>query len=371
MNSFINCSGRKVIILNNLDLIQKELFRLTELERFQKNYFNEHHSYHRFSAMDQDNKIMDEHFKSVGHTVAEENYVNTLGMSNENFELPESHFFNEMDDVRITKHPRYSFPVVHLHSFFELLFVFSGQCINIIDGKKRVFSKGDLCVIPPKVEHSIGVQDDDSIILNILVKTSTFDQAFTSLLKSKDILSVFFNEILYSNRFHKYLIYHTGNDEILRELVLEMFKTCEEKGNYYFRIMNGYFTAFIGTLLQRHENHVEYPPGYFNKFDKTSQILNYIRANAKDITLNACAEKFHFSARYLSAILKKSTGKSLPQLINSARIETAKEILTYNQIALDVLADRLGYDDPSYFTKVFKKETGLTPSAYKNLHRTK
>ncbi len=352
--------------MNFLESAKENLFQFTKLESFQKDYYNKHLVCYKFVPTQQNKIILDEHFNSVGHTVLKENYVTSLRLSDENFELPESHFFNDVDDVRITKHPRYSFPIMHLHSFFEVLFVFSGQCINVIDGKNLIFSGGDLCIIPPKVEHSVYVKDDETIVLNILIKISTFDQVFTTLLKSSNILSVFFNEILYSNQFHKYLVCSTGNDEILKEIILRMFQACEGKGQYYSEIMNGYFAVFVGTLLQHHEDHVKYPPGYFDKYSEVSQMLNYILVNSTHITLKDCAKKFHFSERYLSLILKKHTGKSFSQLVTSAKIEMAKELLRYNHVNLAILAEKAGYKDPAYFTKVFKRETGCTPTIYKN-----
>jgi AraC-like DNA-binding protein/mannose-6-phosphate isomerase-like protein (cupin superfamily) len=284
--------------------------------------------------------------------------------TNNMLELSEDVLFRNSESISLSKHNRYTQPIEHFHSFFELIYVMSGKCTNYIDGKEMFMLTGALCIVPPNVPHSICV-NDDSIILNISVRISTFNKAFTEMLRLDDVLSKFFGEIIYSRRYRKYLLFHTANDDTLRFLTLAMYHHYMMKPDYYDRIIRGYLDVFFSTLLSSYENLVEYPQGYIEKDGKVSKIVSHITKNCENITLEKCAEHFHFNARYLSGIIKKETGKRFPEIVTAARIERAKTLIEQYDVPLQDLAQLLGYNDASYFMKVFKKQTGCTPTDYK------
>lgn len=80
--------------------------------------------------------------------------------------------------------------------------------------------------------------------------------------------------------------------------------------------------------------------------------------------LGDLAEALGYSTYYLSSQFKKQTGQSVGDYMTNLRIEKAKEMLAYSNISLTDLSARLHFSTPSYFSSVFKKHTGLTPTAY-------
>ena len=80
------------------------------------------------------------------------------------------------------------------------------------------------------------------------------------------------------------------------------------------------------------------------------------------------AEKLHFSPNYLSDLLKKETGKNGTEHIQYHIIELAKEKLLSSTISVSEIAYDLGFEYPQYFSKMFKKKTGMTPAEYRNLN---
>ncbi len=162
-------------------------------------------------------------------------------------ELSEHFYFRSGEDVMLVKHQRYSPPMEHHHTFFEIMYVYEGRCLNNIDNKKLILEKGDVCIIPPKVVHSISVADD-SIVINLLVRTSTFERSFTSILLASDILATFFGEIVYSNKYRKYLLFHTDPDDLLIQTIQFMYLAGDEKANYYSQMMNGYLGVYGGAF---------------------------------------------------------------------------------------------------------------------------
>ena len=67
------------------------------------------------------------------------------------------------------------------------------------------------------------------------------------------------------------------------------------------------------------------------------------------------------SKTYLSTLFKKETGYSISEYINGIRVDRARSLLVNSDIAIVEIARMCGFEDQSYFTKVFRKTTGITP----------
>ncbi|OPA81534.1 hypothetical protein BVG16_02495 [Paenibacillus selenitireducens] len=97
-----------------------------------------------------------------------------------------------------------------------------------------------------------------------------------------------------------------------------------------------------------------------------SRCQNYIFNHLyEEISLTTLAEITNLHANYLSQRFKKEVGISVSEYIQRQRIEEAKELLTLSDFPLSEICSRLTFHDQSYFTKVFKKYTGMTPKQYR------
>ena len=83
------------------------------------------------------------------------------------------------------------------------------------------------------------------------------------------------------------------------------------------------------------------------------------------ITLEKLAEMVYLSPSYLSRIFKKETGYTINEYLIQVRIEKAKRLLHRKDLRVTDVADAVGFDDQSYFTKVFRRMVGTTPLKYK------
>ncbi len=88
----------------------------------------------------------------------------------------------------------------------------------------------------------------------------------------------------------------------------------------------------------------------------------------ENITLTGFSEKHNISAGHLSNLLKERLGMSFSEYITAKRVQKAKELLADERLSVEKVANEVGYKDYFYFTKVFKKAVGISPSKYrKNL----
>ncbi|WDF45303.1 helix-turn-helix transcriptional regulator [Chryseobacterium sp. KACC 21268] len=77
------------------------------------------------------------------------------------------------------------------------------------------------------------------------------------------------------------------------------------------------------------------------------------------------AEKLNLSSRYLSDLLKQETGKTAIELIHMYLIKEAKNLLIEGKMNISEIAFSLGFENSNYFARLFKKEVGVSPNAFK------
>lgn len=98
----------------------------------------------------------------------------------------------------------------------------------------------------------------------------------------------------------------------------------------------------------------------------TKKAIQYISKNfAQNITLEDVANHVHLNPAYFSTLFKQSTGSSFKEYLNMVRIEESKHLLANTDHSIIDIALAAGFEDQSYFSKVFKKYTGLTPKQYR------
>lgn len=97
------------------------------------------------------------------------------------------------------------------------------------------------------------------------------------------------------------------------------------------------------------------------------QIYDYVEANYEsDISLADMAAKLHLNYSYLSSYFKQRTQENLTSYINRVRIDKAKQLMHNHELSISEISRQAGFSDHNYFSKVFKKFTGMTPLEYRN-----
>ncbi|TCN00911.1 two-component system response regulator YesN [Paenibacillus sp. BK033] len=124
----------------------------------------------------------------------------------------------------------------------------------------------------------------------------------------------------------------------------------------------------LGRLAEVHKSLTERKQGSGEL--AVEQCLNWIQGHyAEDLTLEMAAEQFHFNPSYFSTLMKSRTGRSFSDHLTEARMRAAKELLAGGRFKIYEIAEQCGYRDTKYFTRIFKRQVGLSPEAYKHTLR--
>lgn len=279
--------------------------------------------------------------------------------------LQETSYIPDKYDITIVKSPRYLPLFWHRHEFYEIVYVLCGKSNIIFDRTALELTSGDFLMIAPNYSHQIGVFDDDSIVLNIIIRSSTLLDIFLNAIRDKTLISRFLLSHTYGGKMFSYLLFHARNDFTIRNYILDIYIELDKPDDYSNRIATSLVTILFTQLVRHYSGTADMPDMHRSDNVYASQVMNYILDHYADCTLEGLAHHLHFSAQYCSKIIKSSTGLSFSELLTNIRIQKAKNLLLSTPMKINDISDHLGYSNPETFIRVFKKNTGTTPSAYR------
>lgn len=275
-------------------------------------------------------------------------------------------FFQDGYSLALLPHPRYLPPNWHAHDFYELVYVYRGGCENRLEDTALQMQAGDFCILPPNQRHCICCCRDDGLILNILIRKSTFRQSFHPLLSDLGLLSAFFSDTLFKKENSSYLLFRCGEDPVISRLVLEMHREYVEQAAFSRSLLAGQLMELVALLMRRHQLDAIRMTGR----DRTqpthiAQMLQYMEDHIASVTLHEIAQAFSYSDGHCSAIIKDATGRHFSELLRTGKAQRAAMLLRETSKSLTVIAQEAGFCDSSHMSRVFSALYGQTPARYR------
>jgi AraC-like DNA-binding protein len=100
--------------------------------------------------------------------------------------------------------------------------------------------------------------------------------------------------------------------------------------------------------------------------DEVLQIIAFLRDHLHEpITRETLARRFHLSSGHLASVFKGFTGQSPINYLLHLRIEQASRLLASTSLSVTEISHRVGYDDPAYFSRIFKQQQSISPQQYR------
>ncbi len=134
---------------------------------------------------------------------------------------------------------------------------------------------------------------------------------------------------------------------------IDRFCTLDELSQY----LTSVFYRFVSYVFDF---------GRVKNADLVHKVIAYVRAHcAERVTLDDVAAEVHLSRSHLSRELGGALGMPFTDFVNGVRVEKSKALLSETSLPLAEIAGLAGFSDQSYFTKVFRKNTGVSPKEYR------
>ncbi|MBQ8137066.1 MAG: helix-turn-helix transcriptional regulator, partial [Clostridia bacterium] len=222
--------------------------------------------------------------------------------------------------------------------------------------------------IQPRVTHALDVRDE-SIVIDVLIRRSTFRHYFYSILQGDNLLANFFLSTLYIRQGIDYLIFHTSDDAELHSIMISLCGEYMERKAYYTILINALVTQLFVVLLRCHMDNCETPADQYRDSQSAIRIARYLQTNAASASLGGLANEFHYSPEYASRMIKQVTGQTFMQLLTSVRLENAEQLLRDTALPVSDIASTVGYESSEHFIRTFHRHVGLTPNGYRQKKR--
>ena len=277
-------------------------------------------------------------------------------------QVSEGSMFPLKRDIFVFRHPRYTRPALHRHDFMEIDFVVEGSCRLHFEEEQLELREGAVCLIAPGSHHDVEITDE-STVFTIMLRRSTFETTFFSLLSRDDALSLFFRNILQQREEPNYLMFQLENVAFARGLteiaMLECFSIDPYANTCAVSMMHLIFASFLRSAGDS-------PQFYHYHMGKDfSAILHYIRHHYQTLSLTQLAEAFHYSKPHLCTLIKQNTGVSFSELIKQIRMTRAKDYLLNPELPVLDIAEIVGYNSPDHFSRVFRSSFGCSPQEFR------
>ena len=177
------------------------------------------------------------------------------------------------------------------------------------------------------------------------------------------------NREIFDNFTHVRQTASISPDNPLFQLVPILETTLEQAALALKEGLVSSLTGSIITLLASHILQSEYPAGLIEgrKYRTAARFKQLVAENCKELKqVKAYAALLNITPLYLNEIVKEVTGFSASHRINQEILLEAKRMLAYTRLDVKQIAYELGYEDHAYFSRFFKKHTGVTAVAFRN-----
>jgi AraC family transcriptional regulator, transcriptional activator of pobA len=244
---------------------------------------------------------------------------------------------------------------LHRHDFYFVLFIKNGNGEHEIDFVKYAVKDFSVFFIRPGQVHQLKLQKD----------SSGFMIQFTSdFYVPKEVPAL---QVLRKVSNKNYCQISETRIEQIYLLLNSIFQEFTQKQERHIEVIKSYLNILFISIA-RQSPHPHKIPNEAKLYDqeRLEELQDLLEKNIHTKRqVNDYAEMLSMTPYQLNAITKASLKKTVSELINEYIILEAKRMLigTVNQV--NQVADTLGYDDPSYFIRFFKKQTGLTPESFR------
>ena len=216
----------------------------------------------------------------------------------------------------------------------------------------RVFpdhnDKGDLCIIAPNTTHALSVFQDDTLVLNIELRTSTFEKHFRHSTEMISFL-IFHTDALPFPKL-SFLLFHTGHDKNLRDMILYAYDEYIGHHEYRSRMLNNIIMDYLSSCLRSHSTDLYLPDETIKDTNgNLVLLLKYIQENYRSVTLTELFFFFHYSERQIQRILKDAAGQNFRDIIRGLKCKHAKELLRTSNKDIAGIAEEVGFSDVGRF----------------------
>ena len=272
--------------------------------------------------------------------------------------FPVGIFFNSFEN------PCSAFPT-HWHDHLEFLYIQSGEGVIECDFVPYKVKAGDLIVVNSGELHSGYTLSPGFSYYCIIVDPSLIQSSFTDVCDIKYISPITNNLIQFNNRITK--------DTAILDSINKIISEQQQQTIGYELSIKAEICRVLVLLLRNEAKELLSSDAYKvrqNELLRLGSVLQYIEEHySEKINGEQLASMISISYYHFCRIFKQATSKTVTEYINKVRIKNSIEMLNNTNLNITEISLATGFTDINYFTRLFKKHIGITPLAFRSLHK--
>ena len=262
----------------------------------------------------------------------------------------------------------------HDHEFVELVYVVRGGGRHLFEGEEYDIRAGDVFIINPGESHAYAVRPGEKMeIFNCLFLPSLLpDSLLRGLGVTTEMDYFYVHPFLQSEQRFNHRLNLQGEDaERALGLLEGMLAEFAAGATGYAAVIRLMLLELL-LLLSRYYKQNSAARGGMPSVREQERTMTARRVYGymerhfdKKLSVESLAELFNVSARHLNRIMKNHYGKSVVDVLHEIRIGRAKRLLLETDEKVIAIAMAVGYDDPSFFTRLFQRHVGCSPGKFR------
>ncbi len=264
--------------------------------------------------------------------------------------------------ITVRPHTRFIHFPEHRHDYVEVVYMCSGETIQIVGGKKLKLRQGELLFLSQSVTHEVCRAGERDIAVNFIVLPDFFEAPLAALGEEETPLRRFMVDCLCGqNTGPGYLHFDISGVQPIQNLVENLLWTLLEETPHKRKVsqmtMALLFLQLTGhteTLLADQED------------TALLRVLRYIETDYAHGSFSQIAAQLHYNESWLSRKIKEQTDKTFTQLVQEKRLAQAAFLLKNTTRNVADISTAVGYENVSYFHRIFAASYGKSPKHYRD-----
>lgn len=265
--------------------------------------------------------------------------------------------------IAIRPHTRFVRFPPHVHDYIEVVYMCCGSTTHIINGDEIILKEGELLFLTGSATQEILPAGERDIAVNFIILPQFFDRTLAMLTNEETPIKSFLIDCLKSEQPSTPYLYFKVSDVLPIQNLVEnlVWNLIYKEPNK--RLINQNTMGLLFLLLLNYTERLEYK----NKDDElVINVLRYIEENYAGGSLTELAEELHYDFAHLSREIKVRTGKTYTRLVQERRLSQAEFLIKNSNLKIAEIAGQIGYDNISYFHRIFNKAYGMSPKKYRD-----
>ena len=264
--------------------------------------------------------------------------------------------------ITIRPHTRFiAFPE-HSHDYVEMVYMCRGQTTHRVNGTELVLREGELLMLGQHARQTIEAAGENDIAVNFIVRPAFFSGTLPYLGEEETPLRRFLVSCLIGQGEAGYLLFHVADILPIQNLIENLLYTLTEE----IPNRRGILQSTMGLLFAQLLNHTDALRFETAEQNAVLSVLRAIEEHYADGSLSELAASLHYDLPYLSRLVRQTTGKNYTELVQEKRLSQAAWLLRNTDRRVDEIARVVGYENISYFHRLFVARFGQSPKKYRD-----